>query len=131
MSIIFIDHQNRFCSLKSDFERQKKHKSSLLISVFINMNLFNNRAAALVGWKCKLQRQDKLFDHCHSLVIVKQTQISRRSVAPYLKNKRSLLWQILNGLLNGVRWDCSYIECQVIFYCHDKFDYLGKSVSIT
>lgn len=80
MSIIFIDHQNRFCSLKSDFERLKKHKSSLLISVFMNMNIFNNGAAILAVCKSKLQRQDKLFDHCHSLVIVKQTQISHRSL---------------------------------------------------
>lgn len=48
MPIIFRDRQNRFCFLKSHF-KVKETKSSLLISVFINMNLFNNGAAALVG----------------------------------------------------------------------------------
>lgn len=100
------------------------------------MNLFKDGAATLVAWIYKLQRHDKCFDHCHSLVIVKDTDItqitySHPDIAPHLKNKRSLLWQTGDGLLRRVRWDWSYIEGQVIFYCPGKFDYLGKSVSTT
>lgn len=134
MPIIFIDHQNRFCFLKSHFK--VKEKVFFINKCFHKYEPFQQWGSCTSRMKMWTPKTGQTFwslsqPHNSKTDTDHLLPSWHRSVAPYLKNKRNLLWQALDRLLSGVRQDWSHIEGQVIFYCPDKFDFLGKSVSTT